>query len=400
MARLDWHLVTSRAELRSIAPKWNDLWRRSHVTLPAAQAEPLAIWLEEFAPDALFRAVVLRQGDRLLASLPLVERRLAGAVTVGSLPNNYLSLCGDLAIDQDCDQQAVVELLADAFGSLPWRLVTLQDVAIDAPRWQLLQQALQKTGQFAEFEHRWDTGVTDIPHDWDLFFGSRSRKLRSAMKRSHERLRDSGGSALVVIDDFAPHEVEPYLRRGFEVEDRSWKSGAGTSVLRVPGLFRFFGRQAAALAATGNLALAYLEHASQPIGFLYGIHAKGVFYPAKIGYDERFAAYSPGQLLNCQVLERLNRQPHWEYLDFHGPLTSTFGRWATRSYRSGDLLVAANSKLGSLPWRARLKLRPALRDLRNRWRRQPPSTVEIYPLHGKRHTDSTASWAADEITQL
>jgi CelD/BcsL family acetyltransferase involved in cellulose biosynthesis len=269
-------------------------------------------------------------------------------------------------------------------------MLSMHDIAIDAPRWRQFQQATINAGMPADFEHRWDTGITDIPHDWKLFLASRSRKVRSAMKRSFEKLQVAGGSELRVIEQLAAHEVEQQLRRGFEVEDRSWKSGAGTSVLRLPRIFRFYCRQAAALAASGNLELAFLEHAGQPIGFMYGLHAKGVYYPAKIGYDDQFAAYSPGQLLNSQMLERFQQNDELEHLDFHGPISPAFGRWATRTYRNGQLLVAVRGRVGRAACRAIPALRARLRALRNRWRGSAPPAIEIYPLKptGRQQTDS------------
>ena len=401
MPFLELQVISSPAELRTNAAAWDTLWQRSSVTLPGAQAEPLAIWLEEFAPRATFRALVLRDGPRMVASLPVIERRLAGVLRVGCLPNNYYAMGGDLAIDPDCDQQQLFGQLAAALKRLPWRTLMIQDIAIDAPRWRLFQQATTDAGMAAEMEHHWDTGITDIPHDWKLFMASRSRKVRSAMKRSFERLRDAGGSELRVLENVASHEVEHHLRRGFEVEDRSWKSGAGTSVLRLPRVFRFYCRQAAALAISGNLELAFLEHAGRPIGFMYGIHAKGVYYPAKIGYDDQFAAYSPGQLLNCQMLERFQENPKLEHLDFHGPIGPAFGRWATRSYRSGQLLVGVRGQLARVVCRAIPTLRSRLRVLRHRWRGSAAPSFEIYPLQptGKQQTDSSSDClAAGELT--
>ena len=125
---------------------------------------------------------------------------------------------------------------------------------------------------------------------------------------------------------------------------------------------------------------------------MYGIHAKGVYYPAKIGYDDQFAAYSPGQLLNCQMLERFQENPKLEHLDFHGPIGPAFGRWATRSYRSGQLLVGVRGQLARVVCRAIPTLRSRLRVLRHRWRGSAAPSFEIYPLQptGKLQADSSS----------
>ena len=334
MASFDVRIITSVAELRSLATPWDDLWRRSRVTQPAAQAEPLAIWCEEFAPGATFRALVLRDGERMIASLPLVEKRVGRYFRAGALPNNPYAIGGTLAIDSEYAEEQITPLLAEALRTLPWGLFSLQFINIDAPRWRSLARALAARGILADFQYAYDTGITDIPHDWQLYMASRSGKLRNSIKKSHERFRDAGGGELKLLRACEPGEIEEVLRRGFEVEDRSWKSRTGTSVLRTPGVFRFYCRQAQALAASGNLELVFLEHAGQAVAFLYGIHGKGIFYPPKIGYDDfdRFAAFAQSQTaLNYQMLEKFQQIPGRAAIDFHGPLGSGFARYGQRA---------------------------------------------------------------------
>ena len=55
--------INSLAELREQADRWDDLWRRSASTRPTAQAEQLAIWMESFAPDSAFHALVVEDEE-------------------------------------------------------------------------------------------------------------------------------------------------------------------------------------------------------------------------------------------------------------------------------------------------------------------------------------------------
>lgn len=136
------------------------------------------------------------------------------------------------------------------------------------------------------------------------------------------------------------------MRRGFGIEDRSWKGAQGTSVVRTPGLLDFFCRQARQLAAAGQLRLALLELAGHDIAFLYGFAARHTLFTPKIGYDESFADFSPGQLLWFKLFEQLHRDQTIAQLDFSGVLAPATARWATSAYPVARVTIATGSVLG------------------------------------------------------
>jgi len=68
--------ITSVDQLRSVGAMWDDLWWRSEVTLPTARAELVAQWVEQFAPNRPFHALVVETAGKWTAALPLVEARL------------------------------------------------------------------------------------------------------------------------------------------------------------------------------------------------------------------------------------------------------------------------------------------------------------------------------------
>src|SRR5207245_258118 len=100
---------------------------------------------------------------------------------------------------------------------------------------------------------------------------------RRQMRRIERHAEDDGGAMLLVYREIEPPDVEPLLRRGFAVEDASWKSRAGTSVLKSPATLGFYIEQARQLAAWGDLQLSFLELDGRPIAFEYGWNAKGVY---------------------------------------------------------------------------------------------------------------------------
>jgi CelD/BcsL family acetyltransferase involved in cellulose biosynthesis len=145
---------------------------------------------------------------------------------------------------------------------------------------------------------------------------------------------------LDVHTDFTSGELEPWLKLGFAIEDRSWKGAAGTSVLRTPGMFDFFHRQALQLADAQQLQLTYLKHNDRPIAFEYGYRAKETYFSHKVGYDPAYSHFSPGQLLRALLIERLHEGNGISTVDFCGPLTDATAKWSTRKYRIAKWLIA------------------------------------------------------------
>ena len=340
MSRLELVQLKSIAELRGVAAAWDDLWARSDCQLPTARAEMIAQWLEEFAPHARIVALVVTDGDRLLAALPLVAERLKRVVTVANLTGNAWSPCGELLVDRQGDVDATLARLLDGIATLPWPLVWLNTIPLEAWRWQAFASAARQRGLKIATKERYRIAQLEMDQDWEGYLRERSRNHRRAMRRAANRAEKAGGVELKTYAPPAAAEVEPLMRRGFAVEDRSWKGRAGTSVLRSPGMFEFLCRQARQLAAWGQLELTFLEHQGQAIAFQYGCSAKGVYFVNKIGYDPEYADFAPGQLIRWLQFEQLQSEPERRVVDFIGPVTEATAKWATRTYAVGRLIVA------------------------------------------------------------
>ncbi len=331
-------------QLRAAAPAWDDLWRRSELTLPTLRAGLVAQWVGQFAPRAEFHALAVEDQGQWVAALPLVRRKVGRVIDAGAMPTNEWSSSGDLLLDATARVDTALDALVAAMVELPWQLFWLEEVAIDAPRWKAFQAAISRAAVTAHFQEQSQLGRIEIDHDWEAYQRSWSRKHRQQMARHARRLARQDDVQLRVLSELAPQEVEGWMRRGFEVEDRSWKGAAGTSVLQTPGMFTFFTRQAEQLARWGDLELAFLECGKRPIAFSYGLSAKGVYHSYKVGYDLEYAGYSPGQLLRYQLFRRFYGDPQRRAIDCMTP-GDAHGKWKPATYAVGRLVVASRRLL-------------------------------------------------------
>jgi len=337
--------LTSIAELRAAAPAWDDLWQRSDCTSPLARAEMIAHWLEHFAPQARFRAVVVEENGRWLAALPLMQQRAGGVLGTGVLPCNEWPSGATLLWDVHSAASDVGGTLVTALAHLPWQLVRLEAAMPARASWRALHGALTTAGVPCDLRTRWHVGRLPIAHDWPAALAGLSRKHRQQIMSSLRKLAALGEVGFNLYRHFAADEVEPLMERALAVEDRGWKGTACTSILRTPGAAEFMLQQARSLAAEDRLWLGFLHCGRRDAAFCYGIYAKGVLHSFKIGYDTQYAAVSPGHLLHYHLLQAIHADAGVEAVDYIGAMTEYHASWRPQSYPFARLAFAARGRL-------------------------------------------------------
>ncbi len=357
-------VLNSIDRLRSEARAWDRLWLAGRATLPTARAELVAQWVERFAPGGRFRAIVVRQGERMVAALPLVDRRVGRLVPAGDLTWNYWSPNGELLLDPAADADRAAELLVEGVVRSPTRLLWLEMVPEQFEHWQTFFRALKRRRVALDVGRRYEIGQVVLDGQAEAYQAGRSKNLRRSLGKDLRRLEREGPVGLVVHSALVPDEVETPLRRAMEIEDRSWKGSAGTSVLQTPGLFEFYLRQARTLAAWRMLRLAFLTCGGRAIAFEFGWTAKGVYHSFKIGYDPEYRRFSPGQLLRWKRISAAFEAADEKVVDFQGPITPALAVWANRSYPVARVVVAPGSA-GRILLAGYRGIRPLARRLRS-----------------------------------
>jgi hypothetical protein len=276
---------------------------------------------------------------------------LPGLPVAGATANEW-SPNGDLLLDGDRAAEPALDALLLALRSAPWRLLWFSTVPLGAPRWQAFCAALDRAGMRYDAHQQTPHGIIRMADDWETFQRSLSKQLRHKLKRCSRRLAEQGAKTVELLDHATPAELEARLRTAFAIEDVSWKGKAGSSVLRRPGLFDFFLRQAVQLAAWRQLELSLLCCGEQAVSFVYGHAAKGVSHWHKISYLPEFGACTPGQLLQWELLARYHDSPRRRAVDTFGPLTRAVTDWRPSANPMGRLLVATRGAIGPLALRA------------------------------------------------
>ena len=371
------HEINSLKQLAAAHLDWDALWVRSELAFPSTQAQQLAEWMRHFAPEQQFHAIAVETDGRWQAALPLVERRLLRVLRTLSLPGNEWSPVGNLLLDSAADMESTGSALLAALDQLTWILLRLEPIRLDAPQWQMLIEALARHGYPHTVEPLFDVGQVTTLGDWDAYFASRSRNLRRDLGKSWRRLEKEGPLATKIYLNPDDEQIHELLARGFTVEDRSWKGRGGTSVLKTPGLLNYYQSQAASFRDREQLQISMLELDGRAIAFEYGWRSHATYYSFKVGYDETFQRYSPGQLLRMKLLEQAFGDDAINTFDFFGPLNSALAAWATESFAVGRIVAARPTRCG----RGMIAAYARLRRLERRLSGRDPATQYTLRTH-------------------
>lgn len=332
---------------------WTDLVRR------AAEPNPF------FEPDYLLPSVQHRKvaiallavfdGDDMVASLPLYrhDRTMLRLPTWG-IPN----VLGMPHVDSAYVETAFMVAI-DFLSTRPniRRVLHLHRVPDDGVVGPALLGAVDRF-RCASLE----PGAVRCPMIWrrpglTYVQDSLQGRTRSKLGQKRRNFESLLGHALRLVDRASdPTAVERFLA----LEASGWKGLAGTAMLRIPGESDFFREVCARFREQGRLRMLSLEAGGTMVAMRCDVAAGEGLFSLKTSYDERYARFSPGLLLEIDSVTMFHDGPAaWLSSATNYPGSPTFAVYPDRR-----TLVNAVAILDPLTRLLHTRLvRPALRWL-------------------------------------
>jgi len=353
---VDAKLLTGLNSLRNTQQAWNSLWSRSAVTYAAARAENIDVWMKHFQPDRELKLATVWDQDRLVAALPLFENGKKFGMTVWSLTTDCWAVSGDLLLDPEYAAEDLCGQLVDLLKKDQWSLLKLESIKMETPRWQAFMGALNSKGHTLRQSTGDPIALTDVLQDWPAYQASWSGNHRAAVKKGIKRLNELGSIEVECFREGQREELNSILMECFQLEDRSWKGENGTSILK-SDMQDFFQDEAYSLMQSGMLSLWQLKLDGVLIAFEYCAVGKGVVFSNKISFDPEYSRYSPGNVLRFYQHEFYQQDQQTYLFDMMGITCKNKAKWATRTYETGNVIVA-NGLVGSLALSLGNKIKP------------------------------------------
>lgn len=299
--------VTRAADLEGFRDEWNHLVAQDGGEAFFQSYEWLTAWIDHFWKDRPLAFLFVRRDGELIGLAPLLsdeEGRLGcpGCVTLAA--NDYALRAGFLGARGGAEiLEPVVRHLRETRRGLRLNLLNL---LAGSPLLEELRALGQRNGFSTIVRQGTTSPVVEFQGDWDAYLQSRSKHMRSELRRKARRIEASG--ALSFLTASSPAQCERAIEDVVSIEARSWKHEVGASLDLRPDAQRFYRQLARSCAPRGWLRLHLLCLDSRPVAYLYGFVFRNEYYAFHTAFDEAYEHLSPGVILFSRVLEDACRE--------------------------------------------------------------------------------------------
>ncbi|MEL1249764.1 GNAT family N-acetyltransferase [Aurantiacibacter gilvus] len=140
----------------------------------------------------------------------------------------------------------------------------------------------------------------------DYLSASLSTKKRKELRRQHRRLAELGDLQVERLNDYT--DIASWTREFTELEARGWKGNAGSALSSDQRTNEIFTYAIAGAAARGRLERIALRLDGKPIAMLANFLSPPGAFSFKTAFDEDYARFSPGVLLQGENLAMLGHE--------------------------------------------------------------------------------------------
>jgi hypothetical protein len=292
-------------ELLEIASEWDELAEIGGT--PFLTAEWLAAWWNAFGRGQL-DCFVLRDGNGRLRAGACCSRN--GATLAGTA--NVHSGNWDVVASDEGARAALWQGLAERG---PDRVI-LPSI-LDPRSVEAAERSFRTAGYAVAATPAVISPFLTLPPSWDDLLASVGRGLRSEFRRKRRRLEREG--RLVFRTTRGGEELDADLRAVFSVEASGWKSRSRTAIISSPVTEALYTEFAVGLARAGWLRIHLLELDGDVIAADLACSFAGGSFLIKTGFDERFAALSPGLVLRGEAIRSAVEEGARSYDFLGGP---------------------------------------------------------------------------------
>jgi CelD/BcsL family acetyltransferase involved in cellulose biosynthesis len=287
-------LASSAAEPNPFYEPW--------MLLPALRAYGAGRKLE------VLTAASVHQGRRLLCGVFPIEYR-RGRAELWKHRSCYLST----PLLRSGFGKPALSCLLDHLGRRAG-LVRLEDVPGEGPFHLNLVGELNRRG-WPGLVSSWYTRALFRPaaNGEEFLEQALNAKRRKELRRQRSRLAEQGRLELCELR--ADEDPTPWIREFLALEANGWKGSAGVAAALHPQERAYLEEMTAHAHRRGRLMMMALRLDGRPVALKYNLLAGEGSFAIKITFDESFARYSPGVLLELENIHRLHRSPGLRWMD-------------------------------------------------------------------------------------
>lgn len=306
-----------------------------HESLYATPEWILSLWESHFGMVGV-DFFLSPPGDSRFALIPLrcSQIRKLGLTfnQVAPISNAYAN-DNTLLIDGTVEEGA--EDLASVVSSYNWDWLTVESVLSSSRTEEIVRRFASSIRAHVTSEPHWRSPYMPIVGTWETFLSSRSSNFRSDMKRKWNKAIGAGVEFREVT---RAGDVQRAIDEVLEIESRSWKQGAGSSIARDSAAARFYRIFLPKAAERGWLNLHLLYVKGVAVAYDMGVTLHNRYYMLKTSFDDTVDSLSPGVVIRQHVMKGLFERGVVEH-DFMGDADPYKLRWTSLERQHLSLTV-------------------------------------------------------------
>lgn len=291
--------------------QWQALAESASTPNPFFEPWYLLASLEAFDPTGTGRLLSVEVAGELAGLMPLSSPRRYGRWPLPHLatwlhPNAFL---GAPLVRAGCESvfwQALLRWADAKAGQEQALFLHLPAMPLEQPLTEALFDCADAQGRKASLVMREQRALLHSPLTPELYLErALAAKKRKELRRQHSRLAEQG--LLEVRRHHDATALDAWIEAFLALEKRGWKGTSNSAMASAPQTESLFRNALEGAAALGRLERLSLTIDGKPIAMLANFLTPPGSFSYKTAFDEDYARYSPGVLLQRENLALLSR---------------------------------------------------------------------------------------------
>lgn len=292
----------------ALADEWTGLADRAAEPNAFAEHWFVAASLATLAGQRDIRLLEARRGNRLIGVIALAAERRYARLPVAFTQNwcHTQAFLGTPLVEAG-EEEAFWSAILATLDAADWApgFLHLRGLAGNGPVHAGLTRAAAARGRGAPLVHRETRALLESDLSPAAYYEQAVRqKKRKELRRLRNRLAELGPLSSEILG--ADEPLDPWCDDFLALEKAGWKGEAGSALACDPVSERFFRDTLAAARAAGRLQIRRMRVGGQTIAMLVNFLTPPGSFSFKTVFDEEFARFSPGVLIQIDNLDLLD----------------------------------------------------------------------------------------------
>jgi CelD/BcsL family acetyltransferase involved in cellulose biosynthesis len=380
-------LINDVARLRERIAEWEDL--AAHAAEPNVYYEPWMLLpaLKAFDQDNRVRVLLVyddkptgQNGTRRLCGLFPLERvaryRKLPISLLRFWKHHYCLLCSPL-VRSGCERVAWSGLFQWITSPpRPASLLELNHMTGDGVVAKTCDEWFQgqKLPTFRLEEHK-RAFLRCLPDADTYLQETLSKAFHKKLRQMRNRLNREG--RVDIAAPKSPDELDTHLAQFLDLEAGSWKGECGTAIAQSAADLVFFREVIGEGFKRGKVAMPALCLDDKPIAMQVNLFSAPGSFAFKTAYNQDYAKYSPGVLLELENIYHVHAQPEIDWMDSCSPADYPVLNRLWRERRSIRSVLVST---GEIPGNILVRLLPLARLVRRAFLKKKLTAPQSDPL--------------------